>query len=845
MIGAARAPRLRSTWVLLILTSLALGLLAGVTPGPAAPAAAADIDASPALPAAGHPWFGPGLSLDSDDPASYADRLGAEPALYTVPVGYPLSADDRYSLDRRVGELAAQGAVAVIDLQPRLPLDQLTAEDATELAEALVELDESTGTYFLLRFASEMNGTWKTWGQQPQAYVAAFRTVAAAVHRTTDQAAMVWAPVYGSGYPFGRSYGRVDPAGSRRAAQLDTNGDRRVTEADDPYGPYWPGAASVDWVGLTLYRLGQAQGRQVNTAPAAGEYEARLAERWGYGDRGSRRSFYDRFAAGADKPMLVETSSGYNPAVGGATEVAIKRSWWRQVLAADAGHPMVRAISWLEQQRVEPEVDDDLVDWRATRTRSLASALRADLRAGGGTLGPVTERVDPDETESANEATAQGRIPGLRYIGDSMGWIVGTVTLLALVLLLSGLVGRLVPGWHYDETGSGGSSGSRDLRIDLFRGWLICTVVITHTELAGLYSFVTLNAVGAVTGAEGFVMLSGVVLGMVHRAQMARLGEWAAAVLRWRRARKIYVVALAVTLLVWVIGKIPGVDATVVTTFTDRGTGSAGPAAKGQVYDLYANADRLFDYPPPWYAARSFLLLEIGPWVLNVLGLFVILIALAPAFMWLMKRGLWWVVLALSWAAYLYDTWTDVHWLPSQFEAVFPLLIWQVAFVHGMVLGYYRREVVAALTTRAGKVLTTLLVLAYAGGLAWLWAWHTGAVPGPWPADAYGWAYDHLFVRVDLQPGRLVDLALVAVVAFAFLSTCWRPVHRAFGWFLVPLGQASLYVFIVHVFLVLAVGNLPGLDRTSWWQGALVHTAVVLLLFVMVRRRFLFSVIPR
>ena len=64
------------------------------------------------------------------------------------------------------------------------------------------------------------------------------------------------------------------------------------------------------------------------------------------------------------------------------------------------------------------------------------------------------------------------------------------------------------------------------------------------------------------------------------------------------------------------------------------------------------------------------------------------------------------------------------------------------------------------------------------------------------------------------------------------------------GWFLVPLGRVSLYVFIVHVFFVLAVGNVPGLDRTSWWQGFLVHTVVLALIWVMVKKKVLAKVIP-
>ena len=65
-------------------------------------------------------------------------------------------------------------------------------------------------------------------------------------------------------------------------------------------------------------------------------------------------------------------------------------------------------------------------------------------------------------------------------------------------------------------------------------------------------------------------------------------------------------------------------------------------------------------------------------------------------------------------------------------------------------------------------------------GFLWL-AHHQGFSPGPFAPDTYARLYDRFYVRVDLQPGRLLDLLLLLVVAFAFLTTCWRPVHAAFG----------------------------------------------------------------
>ncbi len=65
-----------------------------------------------------------------------------------------------------------------------------------------------------------MNGSRFAWGQQPTAYVDAFRRVAAALHARAPGSATMWAPNYGGGYPF--AGGRYkQPADGL----LDTDGD--------------------------------------------------------------------------------------------------------------------------------------------------------------------------------------------------------------------------------------------------------------------------------------------------------------------------------------------------------------------------------------------------------------------------------------------------------------------------------------------------------------------------------------------------------------------------------------------------------------------------------------------
>lgn len=802
----------------LLLVAVVLLLLGGA----AAPAAAAE---EPIPESSSGPYLGPVLDWTKDSAREYADDLGATPSVYAQSVRYPMDEDDHLYLQQFVDQAAQQGALAMVTLEPIKPLTELTEGDAADLVDQLQQLHERDDSRFLIRFAPEMNGSWRAWGQQSEAYVDAFRTIATAVHADVPQAAMLWAPVYGSGYPFDRSAGSTDGTSPRDQLEI----------GDDPYAPYWPGADAVDWVGLVTYHFGNLDDDRTTTeftpnqVPEAGAFVDRLEDRYGYAPGTSPASFYATYAEGQDKPMTVETSALYAPgAGGGATELAIKQAWWDQVFSDEVRqqYPRLQMVTWLEQKRPEDAVQGRDVDWRATHTDDLAAAFLADAKSHGMRLGPVTAVLDQD---AGNSASNQYREDGIDP-GDHMGWIVGCVTLAVALYLFSGVAGRFIRSWRYPR-----ENDPRDARLDFLRGWVIVAVVVTHIEVAGPYSFITLNATGAITGAEMFVLLSGLVLGMVYPMGVARMGEYATAVGAFRRARKQYFTALGVVILVYLIGLLPGVSAAAVTTFTDRGTGSAGSGAQGQVYDLYANVARLLDYPPPWYAVKQLLLLEMGPWVFNIMGLFVVLSLLVPPLMWLIQRKLWWLVLAVSWGLYVLDAVHHVRVLPSQFEDVFPLLTWQIAFTHGLVIGYYRRQITRALTSRVGVALVTIAMVAYAGVLLFLWAGQS---------DTYFGLYERFYQRTDLQPGRLLDLLLILVASYALLTACWKPLNQAFGWFFVPLGTFSLYVFIVHVFFVVAVANVPGLDRMSLWQGTLVHTAVLALIWLMVRKRFLMKIIP-
>jgi hypothetical protein len=322
-------------------------------------------------------WLGAHLDGDGAALDAYASALGQRPAVVGASVEVPMRSDDRRQVNALVERLIDARGMLLLTLEPYQGLDTVTDAVAEELA---IRLDgyNRRGVPVVVRFGPEMNGHWYRWGQQPTAFVAAFRRVAAALHREAPGTATMWAPAYGGGYPF-----VADLEDPRDRAVLDVDGDGTVTRADDPYSPYWPGAEAVDWVGLSLFHWGSTWPWGENAVPEAGKLLEQVTGTYaglGGDDRGLP-DFYATYADGQDKPFaLPETGALWAPGTAGSSERAIKRTWWRQVFDASLTKrlPRLAMVAWVERE-LPPDRDLPAVDWRALRTPALAEAYRADL----------------------------------------------------------------------------------------------------------------------------------------------------------------------------------------------------------------------------------------------------------------------------------------------------------------------------------------------------------------------------------------------------------------------------------------------------------------------------------
>jgi hypothetical protein len=779
-------------------------------------------DPAPVAPDSGA-YFGSIIDWSGDTVADQAERLGAPSAVYEHSAAVPFGPSDSTYLSGFFDQVRQAGSLGVVTLRPTVELSAIDSSMAEAVADDLADAAGGIDATVYVRFAPDMNGTWVEWGQQPSLY---------AVHARMANAVMVWSPAWGGDYPFQPERA----AETEQLRDLDSDGNGLVNSLDDPYEPYYPGSDAVDWVGLSVYHDDTAGGDAVNSLPTSTEFLDRLDSSTTDGGAG----FYDRYSVTEGKRMMLESAAYYTPSAGGPNELSIKQTWWRQVFSAvsSPAYSQIGVVLWRDTTATRAVAGDSVIDWSVTLDSEIAKPLVEDLASSGLTLGPVTT-----PTGASGSAAA-----GVK-IGTVWSWVVAGLVL-ALVVALIAWARRSRNAEPGRPSLAYSGPGDRDLRIDLFRGIAIVFVVVNHVGLVSVFQNVTQEAIGVVSGAELFVLLSGVVLGMVYRPKVVSGGIGEVVIRTSRRSWKLYCTALGVVLLVFALSLIPGVNAGYVTTFTDEGTGALGSSASGRVYDLYGGIDQLLGYPVNPQIIVDILLLRLGPWQFNVMGLYVVLLLLSPLILWALSRRAWALVLIVSAIGYAVGAGLRLRLLPSQFEDSFPLLVWQLLFVVGIVAGFYRRELLRWFSTRGGAVIATAVVILAVCFMLFSWSnpYLSSAVDARLtivPDNVFRLIYGEFFQRTYLGIGRLVNVVVVVVAVYALLTAYWRPINRLAGWFFIPLGQATLYVFIMHVFFALIASNIPVLSEGNIWANSIAYVVVLGSLWIMVKKRFLFSLVPR
>ncbi|MCS3487012.1 hypothetical protein M2422_000652 [Enterobacter sp. SLBN-59] len=361
------------------------------------------------------------------------------------------------------------------------------------------------------------------------------------------------------------------------------------------------------------------------------------------------------------------------------------------------------------------------------------------------------------------------------------------------------------------------------------RGIALVMMVVAHTEVMSVINIFSWERFGLTTGAEGFVILSGFMLGMLNRARLQKVVLLTVSWGLYLRAWKIYRVNIIIIVSFILLSYIPHINLFEVTHFTDR--------FSGESWSLYPVTPQIKE---TWF--NIILYLQIGPHQTQILGLYIFLLLLSPLFLGMLQKGNVWWLLGASLLVYgLWQRW-PLRLTPSEFEFAFPLLAWQFIFVLGMASGWYKAELISFARTPAGKVVVVALVIV-ALILGFIAQNHTNPFMPPAllmhviPPDGFNTFYHTWAAKNGLGPVRVLNDIALMVTVYLVLTYCWTPLNRLLGWFLIPLGQHSLYTFILHVYVVLLVSQFITFDlwRHAWIENTLVHAAALGILWLMAK----------
>jgi len=329
---------------------------------------------------------------------------------------------------------------------------------------------------------------------------------------------------------------------------------------------------------------------------------------------------------------------------------------------------------------------------------------------------------------------------------------------------------------------SGGKS-ERDLRLDFFRGLALFFIFFDHIPYNFLTNF-TLRSVAFFDAAEVFVFISGYAAALAYGKVLRTSGLFEASLRILHRVWQLYVAHVFIFIVL-----------AALVSHVARAYGEVNPGDFG-----------LQDFmDDPTAALVQVLLLQYQPRFLDILPLYIVLLATFPAILFLLARN---PLLALVPSAALYLLTRLLGWevrgYPGDHLWYFNPLAWQFIFVIGVALGYYRREFARRMPTQPWFVWTIAVLAALVAvvSASWVLNYHFSRVPAILIDVLAAYADD----KTNLSPLRLGSFLILALAVAYFVRPDSRFLRTGAAGLLIMCGRNSLHVFCLGILLA-AIGE--------------------------------------
>lgn len=321
--------------------------------------------------------------------------------------------------------------------------------------------------------------------------------------------------------------------------------------------------------------------------------------------------------------------------------------------------------------------------------------------------------------------------------------------------------------------------------LDLLRGYFILVILIDHIQRwPSFYTYLTGQGRLWVSAAEGFFIISGLLIGYLRGYKSRHLDLSVVTKKLFSRALLLYIWCVGISFFVFSITAI----------FSD---------GQNPLLPKLPEVSQVADLPTYLWTIISGQ--YANDWI-YFLRLYAIILAFSPLIIWLLRRGLWWVVLIGSISTYTISFFMTQPEGAMQWQILFfvaALFGWKLDFI----IGWLRDHPRAKKNIMIGLISVTLVTMV----MSYFWVHGWGVVESGRSIisrDGYVTArhwLDPLFTNNPMAIGRV----LLSFVWFAGLLALFhvlrRPINRFFGWLLMTFGQYSLSAYCLQAILLVFV----------------------------------------
>lgn len=366
---------------------------------------------------------------------------------------------------------------------------------------------------------------------------------------------------------------------------------------------------------------------------------------------------------------------------------------------------------------------------------------------------------------------------------------------------------------------------SRLLTFDLLRGYFLLAIILNHLFwYPNGFEWVAARGELFVTAAEGFFLISGIILGIVRGRKLVDKPYREAALLLLKRGVQLYAASIILMILFTLLGWI---------FFYDN------PGLKPGI--------RPIDEPfiAVLFGALSFE--YIYGWA-DYLRLYAIFILMSPLALWLLRKGKWYILIAASIGLWLLFPATGTSLKTD--ELLMPIA-WQLIFFIGFTIGFYWNSLsekwqnLPTITRkRINGVVLSLAITTLVANILLIFGKDLGGNIGQFMSSIIT-ALSPYFHKESLPLTRLFLFGLWFWLGFWLFSRYEKFIVKWFGWILINFGQNSLYVYIIHAFIIFFAHLIMLQASSNFLINFFGTIAVVAIILLAVKTKFLMKIIPR